>query len=250
MDPNLTTPIILNATLNATLIQPPQSILSNPAITTLLGIVIGWLLNLSSSAIQEKRQLAINNLQKQKQVYSQLRGITDSTCQVYSNQGEIQVMFFWLRARDKLGLPRLEAYEATRDYDRRITEGLKEIPSNNQKLMEIIGLIEVSFPPSDELDALIRPIDVLNEKYESIRVKVKEGFNNAHIESLSEDALRQDAFKWFYEMIEDSFRKPLSQLADYLKREIATEENMLKKPLWKMDGLIRAIKHWWWPFDS
>jgi hypothetical protein len=229
MDPNLTTPIILNATLT----QPPQGILSNPTITTLLGIMIGWFLNLSSSTIQEKRKLESENLQKQKQVYSQLLGIKDATCQVYSNLSENVVMFYWLKARDNNHLDKLEAYENTCEYDRRISEGLMVIPNNTQKFWETIGLIEVSFSPSKDLKKLIELTNTLDKEFILTWGNVVKKFNNAQPASLTEDSI-DNACKQFYETIENSCEKPLSQLAEHLKSEIAIEESKLKKNYWKI----------------
>lgn len=223
MDPNLTQPIIINTTLN----QPPQSILSSPAITTLLGVVIGWLLNFSTSMIQEKRRSKINNIQKRKQLYSQVRGLSYSLPTAKREAYTSLIIWHWLSARAKFDLPDLPEYGDTKDYIGKAENWELESAKSSQALWEAVGHIQVIFPPSnklssriEKLEKMIKPVDeVFKEFIEAIK-----GADKSNIDSIPDEF--QDLIT---KKIEETIMDRIDCLAKCLKTTIETEENSLKK---------------------
>jgi hypothetical protein len=228
MDPNLTYPIVLNATINATLAQPPDRLISNPAVTTLLGVVIGWLLNFSTSAIQEKQRLRIDNLQRKKQVYSQLKGIDFACRQTYYAFGETVIISEWLKNRERLGLEELPRFK-DKDLSKEISDMLLEIARNDRILWETIGMIQVLFPPSNDLDILLGAINQRNLRIDSVKRKATDTYANAGADKI--DSLGDEISGWFRECIE--INNPVKDIELYLKKGIDTEEIEINKSRWR-----------------
>jgi uncharacterized membrane protein YgaE (UPF0421/DUF939 family) len=234
MDPNLTNPIIINATLN----QPSQGLLSNPAVTALLGIAFGGILNILFFSYQEKTKIENRKRQKKKQIYSRLRGAIESTEQAYNNFGEIQIMYRLYKTLYDRGVS--SHRDKAKNYEQKVSEEMERIANTRQQLWEIIGLIEVSFPPSDTLKSHLETICKIEATFESKREEVKTNIENASNDELLEadlckGNLRKQAFETLTNVIKNSCTSPLYNLANWLLIEIKDEEEMLKKrPFWKI----------------
>ncbi|MCX6677499.1 MAG: hypothetical protein NTU95_06090 [Methanothrix sp.] len=225
MDLNFTYPIVLNAILN----QLPQNLLANPAITTLLGVVIGWLLNFSASIIQEKKQYRINRMQRQEQAYSELMGLRLMTDQLYLLMNDAYTLSAWINARERLQLPSLAKLGKIEEKHRECNELIFELARNNQRLWETIGLIQVLFSPSEELERLISPFEPAIIKLREHRELIVDYYERATVDNVDNPPHVAT------EEIEESIHKyvdiPFEALQKYLGDQINAEK-------------IRA-KHWW-----
>jgi hypothetical protein len=173
MDPNLSVPIIINATLN----QPPENVFTNPGLTTLLGIVIGFVLNILFSSIQEKRKLMLDNLQQQIQAYSQLKGIIFKTSQINEFQAVTLTQLYWIKKREECNLwTGHEEYGDSNTCKQKVDEGSHDLSDVMQRLLEVIGLIEISFPNTKELEDSIKSIRKYYSKLEETQMIVEKKF--------------------------------------------------------------------------
>jgi hypothetical protein len=135
VEPNLTYPIILNATLN----QAPQGPLSNLVITMLLGVIttlLGVGFGFIFASIQENRRFRIVNLQRQEQAYSQLTGLKFMTVQLYLSMNDALSLFARIKARERLQLPGLSELGKIEEKHNEYNELVLELARNNQRLWE------------------------------------------------------------------------------------------------------------------
>ncbi|WP_410509593.1 hypothetical protein RSJ42_05080 [Methanosarcina hadiensis] len=225
MDPNLTTPIIINATLNGTLNQPPQSLSSNPLVVALLGIVavvIGWLLNYISSTIHENKRSKVETLQRKKQIYSKFVGVSYFISQLCITRCSILTRYCWVEAGERLGISRNGTRVDSGMYNQLFINSEVEIAKGLQNLSEIIGLIQVSFFPNDELNNLINNLYSDIDKYNSSCEKVCNDFKTVYPKNI--DSLLDESCEKLRSIVRNSVTESMAKIEEYLKREIDTEE--------------------------
>lgn len=214
----MTTPIILNATLNGNLTQAPQSLLSNPSLSAILGVVIGWLLNYLTFKIQENKKFKINTLQTKKQVYSEFKGISYLIPQLCATQYGTLTRHYWIAFQN--GKRKMLSNSIYDDFDQYCINSGMEIAKAVKNLSEIIGFIQVSFLPSFELDNLVNNLYSKIKEYNLLCTKIRNQFHTANeneIDSLDEDV------KKLKEII-NSITGLTNKIEEYLKREIDDEK--------------------------
>lgn len=231
LDPNQTAFVFVNPILNATLYQPPQPILSNPAVTTLVGIVIGWLLNFTTSAIQEKRRYKMDKLQKKEQVYSQLTGFKIMLDQLYLSVHDASVLFDWGCARERLELPALAKLGKLEEKHMQYNELILELARINQKLWETIGLIRQLFSPTDKLDELIKPLEDSIIKIRNYRESISTYYEEATAKNV--DIIPDAATTGVETTIREYIDVPFENLLKYLGEELTTEKRDLEIRWWQ-----------------
>ena len=214
LDPNLTTPIILNATLNGNLIQPSQSLFSNSSLSVILGVVIGWLLNYLSSTIQENKKFKVETLQKKKQIYSEFKGIAYLIPQLFATQYGTLTRHYWIAFQN--GKRRNLSNNIYEDFEQYHINSEMEIAKVVKNLSEIIGLVQVSFLPRLELDNLIENLYSEIKECKLTNTEIRNKFHTAtenEIDSLDENIKK-------LKEITNSITESMNEIEEYLKREI------------------------------
>jgi hypothetical protein len=193
MDPNLTTPIILNATFNGTLNQPSQNLFSNPSLLAILGVVVGWLLNYFTSMSQENKKSKTETLQQKKQLYSKFKGVTLLVPQLCYNQNRLLISY--------LGSTN---YEDKKYYRELLDASELKVARAFKDLSELIGSIQVSFSPRLSLDKAIVKLYSAMSEYNSIYEGIQYEFNNR---TGRWTFPTESKFKTEWEIIEDNDRE-------------------------------------------
>jgi len=225
MEPNLTTPIILNATLNGTLNQPSQSLSSNPLVVALLGIVgvvVGWKLNHHTSMTQENKKFKVETLQRKKQIYSKFVGVSYFISQLCITRCSILTRYYWVEAEARLGISRNGSHADLGVYDQLFINSEVEIAKGLQNLSEIIGLIQVSFLPNDELNNLINNLYLDIDKYNSTCMKICKDFKTVYPKNI--DSLLDESHEELRNIVRSSVTESMAKIEEYLKKEIDIEE--------------------------
>lgn len=172
MDPNLTAPIFINATLN----QPPESLLSSSSVVALIGIlgtVIGGGLTYFTSISTENKKRKEKILQEKKQLYSKFKGEVMLGDQIFGTRSVIITRYYWNKAQDDLyhNVPGLaQQYEKLNEYELKIGDYL-------HNLNEIIGFIQVTFTLNPARDTLIEAIFSNINNFSELNNKLDEQFN-------------------------------------------------------------------------
>lgn len=228
LDPNLTCLIILNATMSSS----PHNFFSNPAIATLIGVVIGWLLNFATSVIREKQQYKIDRLQRQEQAYSQLTGLKIMLDQLYLSVNDAYVLFEWIRALERLKLPNRADLGEIEEQRQKYSELILELARNNQRLWETIGLIRLLFLHTEKLEELIKPFECSIIKIREYRESISDYYVNATVENVN---IRPDAtLNGIEEQIRKYLEIPFEDLQNYLEYEIKSGKVDLEKGWWRL----------------
>lgn len=219
--------IVLSTTPN----QQSQSLLFNPALIALFGVIIGWLLNFATSIIQERRRYRINILQTQEQAYSQLAGLKIMLDQLYLSVNDAFVLFGWIDALERLALPIPSKLGKIEEKRRAYNELIVELARNNQKLWETIGLIRLLFAPSEKLDEPIKTLEISIIKIREYREAISIYYENVAPENVdippdaAQNGIEQEIGKYV--------DIPIENLQKYLEEEIKAEKIKLENPWWK-----------------
>lgn len=248
MDPNLTSPIVLNAVLNATLNQSPQpwwTPLISP-VSILVSASVGVFASLFGFRIkeqQEKRKMRL-------QVISQLRGYNKLLGMLYMEYGstygenllckilcENNKAAFTENKQDKLGkvsikdqieidneLVKSGAYRRYEQTSERCSNVHLESAKTLKDFWAIIGLIETLFTRTKELNDKILRIEKLDPKFNKI-IDSQRNSNIKDMETVTKTAL--DNF------LTDDFGPAIDDLIDYLKSEIGKGRDLSWWQLWK-----------------
>ena len=203
-------------------ISDQAGLLSNTGLFTVLGVFIGWLLNVSTSAIQEKQRLNAERIKEKKQAYSNLLGIKASVHQNYTTLTSLLTRYYWLKARKRLNLPPIDDYGKVVDYENKVCDSELELARCMQRYWEIIGQIEVSFFAKQELEEKIKAITSGIDCFSSINCEIMEDFQKRGIDELDSFEANPESEK-LHEIVDGKINEPLRILADYLKQEINVE---------------------------
>jgi hypothetical protein len=192
--------------------------------------MIGWLLNLTTSTIQEKRQNRINRLHRQEQVYSQLTGLRIILDQLYLSVNDAFSLFDWIRARERLELPSRSDLGKIEEIHREYNELILELARNNQRLWETIGLVRLLFSPSEELEKLIEQLEPSIIKLREYRELISDYYESTTAECVNNPP--NAALGGIEEEIHKHVDIPLGDLQKYLEDEMkATKRRSRQTPV-------------------
>ncbi|MCK9440638.1 MAG: hypothetical protein M0Q13_04370 [Methanothrix sp.] len=138
-------------------------------------------------------------------------------------------LFNWIKARERLELASRSDLGKIEDKHREYNELIIELARNNQRLWETIGLVRLLFSPSEELEKLIKQLELSIIKLREYKKSISE-----YNESTTAECVNNPPYAAL-EGIEEEIHKyvdiPLDDLQKYLGDEIKKEK-------------IRA-EHWW-----
>jgi len=201
-------------------------------ITTTIGIIIGWLLNLTTSTIQEKRRTKIDRLHRQEQIYSQLTGLKIILEQIYLSVNDAFTRFNWIESRERLKLPIRSDLGTIEESRREYSDAILELSRNNQRLWETLGLVRILFFSSEELENLIDPLEHSIKELREYRESISEYYDTTTAESVDNPP---EAAMWGVEKkISELVDIPFENLLKHLEIEIKSTKDELNKHLWQL----------------
>jgi len=187
------------------------AILTNPSVIALIGVVVGAYLTYKFGM---RSQIVISDHQKRQQVFSQIMGRKFLTTQLYVSRFEASIHSDYHEAKWKLaGHPTesIDLQEAQR-WMYRSEDLVYKIAESNQVLFELIGLVRILFPNTEELNKLIMAI--YHFKTPTI-----------HISPFNLDSAELEDWKIktkndIQMLVENEYGKAIDDLLDYLSEKI------------------------------
>jgi hypothetical protein len=232
MEPNQTSFIVLNATLNRAP-QPSWTLLISPA-SILISALIGVFASLFGVHKKEQYDWGKTKLQRQEQAYSQLKGFKYIISQLELSICDAFSSFEWIVALERLQLPPLPELGGLDERHREYKELILELARYNQRLWETIGLIQILFSPSEELNKFIDPFESSILKLRDYRVeKIAEYYEKTTKENVN--VKPYVATEGVDEVVRKYVEIPFEALQKYLEDEIKAER-------------IRIQTKYWWQF--
>ena len=203
-------------------------IASISAISAIIGASISSVTNYLTERQRNRNEEKRRHLQRQEQAYSQLTGLKLMTIQLYLSMNDAFYLFAWIEARERLQLPSRSDLGKIEEKHREYNELALELAKNNQRLFETIGLIQILFPPSEELEKLIEPFEPSIKKLREYRESI-DYYEKATVENV--DTPPYAVTTGLEEVIHEYVDIPFDALRKYLGEKIKAEKNQ--------------AKHWW-----
>jgi hypothetical protein len=201
------------------------------AASGIIGVAVGGFITYSI----EKLKLKNIESQKREQVYSQLNGRKSLASQLYKSYFEALIWSYYYHSLEKLGGSDQPNWllEKKRSDDLAL-----EKAKSNQSLSETIGLIQILFPSTNELNELIKPLLDIDEKFKFIKdptkeIRDEETYQDWKYDTNSDDLLfgAKDAIEKLEKTIELDIENPIDKLLNHLKSYI--HEETKTKLYWK-----------------
>lgn len=194
-----------------------------PGIFGFIGVVVGGLITYSI----EKLKLKDNESQRREQVYSQLSGQRSVISQLYKSYFNAFIWSNYYYSLEKLN----GSNQPNLMLEKKRSEDLAlEKAKSKQGLSETIGLIQILFPNTNELDELIKPLQDIDEKFKFIKDLTQEIRDNEQYQdwkySTNSDQILSDAvdeIKKLEKTVKLDIEKPLDKLLYHLKSDIRKE---------------------------
>ena len=194
-----------------------------PATFGIIGVAVGGYITYSL----EKLKLKNNESQRREQIYSQLSGRKSLTLQLYKSYFEAFIWsnyYYSLEKLDGSNQPNLL-------LEKKRSDGLAlEKAKNNQSLFETIGLIQILFPNTNELNELIKPLLDIDERFKFIKdlrqeIRDEEQYQdwmcNTDSDQILSDAV--DEIEKLEKTVKLDIENPIDKLLDHLKSYIHKE---------------------------
>lgn len=187
------------------------TILTNPSIIALIGVIIGAYLTYKFGL---RSQIIISDHQKRQQVFSQIMGRKFLTIQLYFSRFEALVHSDYHEAKWKLAGHPIESIDLQESKRWMITSEnlVYKIAESNQALFELIGLARILFPDTPELSKLIRAI----YHFKTPQINVSP-FN---LNTVELEEWKMKAKSELQLLVENEYGKAIDELLDYLSEKI------------------------------
>ena len=205
-----------------------------PGIFGFTGVVVGGFI----TYFIEKSKFKDNESQRREQVYSQLNGRKSLTSQLYKSYFEA---FIQSEYYNYLGM--LPGPHQTTNWllEKKRSEDLAlEKAKSNQNLFETIGLIQILFPSTNELNELIKPLLDIDEKFKftqylAQKIRCEEQFEDVRYGTDPDElhSWRVDTIEKLEETVKLEIENPIDKLLDHLKGYIHKERTKHRWEFWK-----------------
>jgi hypothetical protein len=203
-----------------------------PGIFGFIGVVVGGFI----TYFIEKSKFKDNESQRREQVYSQLNGRKSLTSQLYKSYFEAFIQSEYYNYLGMLPGPG-QTNPEKKSY---LSEDLAlEKAKSNQSLFETIGLIQILFPSTNELDELIKPLLDIDKKfkftqYRTQGIREEEEFQDVRYGTDPDElhSWRVDTIEKLEETVKLEIENPIDKLLDHLKRDIHKERTKHRWEFW------------------
>jgi hypothetical protein len=204
--------------------------------------VLGIKLNQDFAARMEEHKCKLGELQQKKHIYSSLRGILYLVTNTYYAHGYSYINFQYYQTLFELKSLKSELSEAEcvkkipehtkaeKEGDR-VNEYALDFGKANKELMEIIGLIQVSFDGTEEMGGRIAKIEDALGKH----IKITSEYQKTNGDDVDKEV--EELKKWQQKKaneeipnyIENELAPSIENLLVYLKAEIDNDANVLNE---------------------